>query len=79
MKRTLEVSWEDPMRLAEAGRKMAGIEFLRAIRDGKLPHPPICALLITGWSKSSSATPYLKSTRASTTTTRSASCMAASP
>ena len=33
------------MRLAEAGRKMAGIEFLRAIRDGKLPHPPICALL----------------------------------
>jgi len=45
MKRTLEVSWEDPMRLAEAGRKMAGIEFLRAIRDGKLPHPPICALL----------------------------------
>ena len=33
------------MRLAEAGRKMPGIEFLRAIRDGKLPHPPICALL----------------------------------
>ncbi|HJV10383.1 MAG TPA: PaaI family thioesterase [Burkholderiales bacterium] len=24
---------------------MAGIEFLRAIRDGRLPHPPICALL----------------------------------
>jgi uncharacterized protein (TIGR00369 family) len=45
MKRTLEVSWEDPMRLAEAGRKMPGIEFLRAIRDGKLPHPPVCALL----------------------------------
>lgn len=33
------------MRLAEAGRNMSGIEFLRAIRDGKLPHPPICALL----------------------------------
>jgi uncharacterized protein (TIGR00369 family) len=45
MKRTLELSWEDPMQLAEAGRKMPGIEFLRAIRDGKLPHPPICALL----------------------------------
>ena len=24
---------------------MAGIEFLRAIRDGRLPPPPICALL----------------------------------
>jgi len=45
MKRTLEVAWEDPMRLAEAGRSMSGIEFLRAMRDGKLPHPPICALL----------------------------------
>jgi uncharacterized protein (TIGR00369 family) len=45
MKRTLEVKWEDPAALAEAGRKMPGIEFLRAMRDGKLPHPPICALL----------------------------------
>jgi uncharacterized protein (TIGR00369 family) len=45
MKRTLEVTWEDPLALAEAGRAMLGIEFLRAIRDGKLPHPPICALL----------------------------------
>jgi uncharacterized protein (TIGR00369 family) len=45
MKRTLEVMWEDPLPLAEAGRSMSGIEFLRAIRDGKLPHPPICALL----------------------------------
>ena len=33
------------MALAEAGRSMAGIDFLRAIRDGRLPHPPICALL----------------------------------
>jgi uncharacterized protein (TIGR00369 family) len=45
MKRALEVKWDDPMALAEAGRAMPGIEFLRAIRDGKLPHPPICALL----------------------------------
>ena len=33
------------MPLAAAGRSMAGIEFLRAIRDGTLPHPPICSLL----------------------------------
>jgi uncharacterized protein (TIGR00369 family) len=45
MARTLEISWQDPVALADAGRSMAGIDFLRAIRDGKLPHPPICALL----------------------------------
>ena len=45
MKRDLSVTWEDPVSLAQAGRSMAGIEFLRAIRDGRLPHPPICALL----------------------------------
>jgi uncharacterized protein (TIGR00369 family) len=45
MNRSVQVKWDDPMPLAEAGRSMAGIEFLRAIRDGTLPHPPICALL----------------------------------
>ncbi|MCD6042107.1 MAG: hypothetical protein K0R40_1710 [Burkholderiales bacterium] len=45
MNRTLEVKWEDPMALAHSGHALSGIEFLRAIRDGKLPHPPICALL----------------------------------
>jgi uncharacterized protein (TIGR00369 family) len=45
MKRTLSVDWEDPVALAEAGRKMAGIDFLRAIRDRKLPAPPIARLL----------------------------------
>ncbi len=32
------------MALAESARGMPGIDFLRAMRDGKLP-PPICALL----------------------------------
>ncbi|HSA88845.1 MAG TPA: PaaI family thioesterase [Burkholderiales bacterium] len=45
MKRFLEVGWEDPMQLAEAGRAMPGVEFLRAIRDGRLPAPPIARLL----------------------------------
>jgi uncharacterized protein (TIGR00369 family) len=45
MNRSFEVKWHDPAALAQAGRSMAGIEFLRAIRDGDLPHPPICALL----------------------------------
>ena len=33
------------MPLAQAGRSMAGIDFLRAIRDRKLPAPPIARLL----------------------------------
>ncbi len=45
MNRTIAVTWQDPMPLAEAGRKLAGIDFLRAIRDGKLPAPPIAELL----------------------------------
>jgi len=45
MERSLEVTWEDPMQLAEAGRAMPGIEFLRAIRDRRLPAPPIARLL----------------------------------
>ena len=45
MNRSVQVKWADPMPLAEAGRAMPGVEFLRAIRDGKLPHPPICELL----------------------------------
>jgi uncharacterized protein (TIGR00369 family) len=45
MKRSLEVTWQDPMELAKVARSMAGIEFLRAMRDGKLPPPPIAELL----------------------------------
>ena len=43
--RTLTVTWQDPAELAERGRSSAGIDFLRAIRDGDLPPPPISVLL----------------------------------
>jgi uncharacterized protein (TIGR00369 family) len=43
--RSLVVSWSDPRVLAEAARSMPGIEFLRAIRDGRLPPPPIAQLM----------------------------------
>jgi uncharacterized protein (TIGR00369 family) len=43
--RSLSVSWHDPQTLAEAGRTMSGIDFLRAMRDGRLPPPPIAELL----------------------------------
>jgi len=45
MNRSLTVSWADPAALAAAGRSMAGIDFLRAIRDGDLPPPPLATVL----------------------------------
>ena len=45
MEKRISVEWSDPAQLAAAGRTMAGIEFLRAIRDGRLPAPPIARLL----------------------------------
>jgi uncharacterized protein (TIGR00369 family) len=44
-KRSLTVAWEDPGRLSDAARSMSGIEFLQAIRDGRLPAAPIAELL----------------------------------
>ena len=43
--RSVTIEWSDPRQLAEAGRGMKGIDFLRAIRDGRLPPPPIAVLL----------------------------------
>jgi uncharacterized protein (TIGR00369 family) len=42
--RSKMVEWFDPMVSAASVGKMSGIEFLRAIRDQKLPQPPIAAL-----------------------------------
>src|SRR5918998_6772602 len=46
--RTRTVSWEDPRALAEAGRALSGLEYLRKIVAGELPRPPISALLNFG-------------------------------
>jgi len=46
--RTLKVSWEDPRALAEAGRSLSGLEYLRKIVAGELPRPPISALMNFG-------------------------------
>ena len=43
--RSLTVHWQDPVSLAEAARSMSGIDFLRALCDGRLPPPPIAELL----------------------------------
>src|SRR5262245_16471767 len=43
--RTRTVTWEDPLVSARAGANLSGIEYLRAIAQGKLPPPPIALLL----------------------------------
>jgi len=45
MDRTLTVTWTDPLAALEEGRKLSPIEHLRAIRDGRIPDPPIARLL----------------------------------
>lgn len=42
---TLSISWDDPKALADAGRGLPGIEFLRTMVAGKLPSPPIARLM----------------------------------
>jgi uncharacterized protein (TIGR00369 family) len=39
------VEWHNPMITASLVSSMSGLEFLRAIRDGALPPPPIAALM----------------------------------
>ncbi|HEX8176211.1 MAG TPA: PaaI family thioesterase [Pyrinomonadaceae bacterium] len=43
--RTRTITWEDPRALAEAGRKLSGLEYLQKIVTGELPRPPIGSLM----------------------------------
>lgn len=43
--RSKTITWHDPLSAAEQGRQLAGIDYLRAVRDGELPPPPIAALM----------------------------------
>jgi uncharacterized protein (TIGR00369 family) len=40
-----EVTWEDPMVSAALALDMSGLDYLRAIADGRIPPPPIAVLL----------------------------------
>ena len=48
IERTRTFTWEDPRALAEAGRGLSGLEYLRKIASGQLPPPPIAALMNFG-------------------------------
>jgi uncharacterized protein (TIGR00369 family) len=41
--RARSYSWDDPTDLARSGTQMSGLEYLRSMQAGDLPHPPICA------------------------------------
>lgn len=43
--RTRIVSWEDPSEAVQLGKRISGIEYLKAMQSGALPPPPIAVLL----------------------------------
>jgi len=46
--RRREVTWDDPLVSAALALDMSGLDYLRAIADGRIPTPPIAALLGMG-------------------------------
>jgi uncharacterized protein (TIGR00369 family) len=43
--RTRTITWHDPMDALTRGADLSGLEFIRAIFEGKLPAPPITATM----------------------------------
>ncbi len=43
--RSRTITWDDPMAALTEGAALSGLEFIRAIFDGKLPSPPITATM----------------------------------
>ena len=43
--RSRTVTWHDPLRSAQVGLTMPGLDYLRAMVDGTLPPPPIASLV----------------------------------
>src|SRR5438552_14222199 len=43
--RRLTVEWQDPLASLGEGRALAGLDYLSAIKDGRLPRPPVTALI----------------------------------
>jgi uncharacterized protein (TIGR00369 family) len=43
--RSRTYTWEDPIALRDAGAALSGLDYLKAVFEGKLPPPPIAATL----------------------------------
>ena len=46
--RSRTITWYDPMQVAAASLSMSGLELLEAVRDGRVPPPPISQLFQMG-------------------------------
>jgi uncharacterized protein (TIGR00369 family) len=49
--RTRTITWQDPLPTAQAGARMSGLDYLRAMQCGEMPPPPITATLGFGISE----------------------------
>jgi uncharacterized protein (TIGR00369 family) len=45
MTRSRTITWEDPVATAGAAAGMSGLDYLRAVGEGRLPRPPIAELM----------------------------------
>lgn len=43
--RSLTLDWQDPLASAGEGMKLAGLEYMEALRDGRIPPAPIAVLM----------------------------------
>lgn len=43
--RSRTITWQDPVRTAEAGARMSGFEYMAAVIAGKMPPPPIAVTM----------------------------------
>jgi uncharacterized protein (TIGR00369 family) len=43
--RTRTLTWQDPLPTAAAGAQMSGLDYVRAVRAGELPPPPIAVVM----------------------------------
>ena len=48
MTRRRTIEWEDPVEAFKAAEGLSGLEYLRAVADGRVPPPPIAALMDLG-------------------------------
>jgi uncharacterized protein (TIGR00369 family) len=43
--RTRTITWQDPLLSAEAGAKLAGLDYIEAVQAGQIPPPPIAVVM----------------------------------
>jgi uncharacterized protein (TIGR00369 family) len=43
--RSRTLTWQDPVPTAEAGAKLPGLDYVRAVQSGELPPPPIAVVM----------------------------------